>query len=586
MPHCLPLPADQNPFIIQLFPLKSPTKSFHLNMELIDARFKRMVSLLKRNDPIINTINASSIAMSESMVSELVNAVNQNSFVARIILQANQLSAASIAQIFDLLGSNPKLISLDMSENGIGDDALAYLSSVLQRLPMNRDPISLVLRRNVFGPVGAGHLAKALAQNVPIRWLDLRNNQAVSDQGVEQLALSLAQNTVLVGIDLIKCGCNELGTAALADALVENSTLATLLLQDALSVRAVHSLAFLLSDSACHLTGLYLWHCQLGTDDRIETLCRSLRGNQTINTLGLSYNEIDDLGGIHISDMVSRNHAILKLHLGANNFRLATAGFFGVALGQNSTLQYLDLSRNFLSSHGVWALAVALRGNHSLRSIDLRHNEVDSEGAEMLCELIAGNSAIVTMRLSGNHFGDNAIAGIAQKLQTNKTLKEIELNEVQLTSTGFIALCTALENNSTLEKLSVSENRIGAEAMVAFARLLQHNRALACVTLKECGIGNIGCQHIAGGLALNATLTELDLRRNDIGSDGIALVLEALTGNYSMMKIQSEDNPFMEKSDAREIMSKMTDLLERNSYYLHNLLMRDMASLVADSALF
>jgi Ran GTPase-activating protein (RanGAP) involved in mRNA processing and transport len=415
----------------------------------------------------------SGIPMTDSMTDELVLSVNHNSFIGRIALQNNALSSQSLQKLFALLLTNPKLTNLDVSENDVDDNSVLSLSNILQLLPPNRDPISLILRDNSFGPVGAGYLATALAHNSPVRWLDLRNNPSISDRGVEQLALSLSQNTSLVGIDLIKCGCDEFGTTALADSLIENHTLTTLLLQDKLSLIAIQSLSFLVSDPACKLTGLYLWHCGLNSPEKIECLCCSLKSNKTINTLGLSYNEIDDVGGSKISDMIFKNCAISKLHLGANNFHLATAGFFGVALSQNSTLQYLDLSRNYLCSSGVWALAVSLWGNCSLRSIDLRHNGIDAEGAEMLCELMAGNSGITTMRLSGNPFGNDAVKKIAECLEGNKTLKEIELNDVNLTEDGFVVLCRALERNETLEKLSVSENRIGGSGMKAFGKLLK-----------------------------------------------------------------------------------------------------------------
>jgi Ran GTPase-activating protein (RanGAP) involved in mRNA processing and transport len=189
----------------------------------MDAGFNRILSLLKRNDPIINTVNVSGIPMSDSMIDKFVDAVNQNSFIGRITLQHNNLTRESLRKIFDLLLSNPKLVNIDVSENDVDDDSIQYLSEILQRLPANRDPISLVLRRNSFGPVGAGHLARNLTCNVPIRWLDLRNNPTVTDRGVEELALSLAQNTTLVGIDLIKCGCDEFGTTALANSLVQKS---------------------------------------------------------------------------------------------------------------------------------------------------------------------------------------------------------------------------------------------------------------------------------------------------------------------------------------------------------------------------
>jgi hypothetical protein len=108
---------------------------------------------------------------------------------------------------------------------------------------------------------------------------------------------------------------------------------------------------------------------------------------------------------------------------------------------------------------------------------------------------------------------------------------------------------------------------------------------LAVVALLECRIDDEGCEEIAEGIGVNSTLCELDLRKNLIGMKGICYILDSLVGNYSMMKIHFEDNAFLEDVESQDIMLKLADYLERNNYYLHNILMRDMSSLIIDSSL-
>jgi hypothetical protein len=74
----------------------------------------------------------------------------------------------------------------------------------------------------------------------------------------------------------------------------------------------------------------------------------------------------------------------------------------------------------------------------------------------------------------------------------------------------------------------------------------------------------------------------LDLSRNHIDAEGIRFVLDAMLGNYSIVKLQYDDNPFFERDECREEIARLTDVVERNNYYLHNILMQDMAALVAD----
>jgi Ran GTPase-activating protein (RanGAP) involved in mRNA processing and transport len=546
-----------------------------------------MIPLLRRNDPIINSVNMSLIDLSDEMTDQFIDALNVNTFISRVVLQANKLSTGSAMKIFDLLLSNPKLVHIEITENGLDNDAIQHLSGVLLRLPPEHEPISVILRKNSFGPVGVSYLAEALRANVPVHYLDLRYNADISDPGVEELAISLVDNTVLTGLDLIKCGCDQLGAAALRDALQENHTLTTLLLQDTLSFSAVKCLGTLLADPSCHLQALYLWHCSLNPA-LIDVLCRALKTNNCLTTLALSYNQIDDLGALSLSDMILTNRALVKLHLGANKFSVMTAGYFGVALAKNSTLQYLDLSRNCIRSVGVWPLAVSLMDNKSLRSIDLRYNKIDAEGIDKLCELIGGNSAISVMRLSGNPFGDIAIEKLVIKLTENKTLRELELNEVRMRSSGFIALCRALAENSTLQRLSINGNTIceQSETMAKFGALLSMNATLQMIGMSECGIDSFACQYIARGIQHNANLSELILSKNRIDLRGATDILDAILGNYSLVKIDLQVNPFQDVHDSEEVSGRIADSLERNNYYYHNILMRDLAGLVSDHALF
>jgi hypothetical protein len=119
----------------------------------------------------------------------------------------------------------------------------------------------------------------------------------------------------------------------------------------------------------------------------------------------------------------------------------------------------------------------------------------------------------------------------------------------------------------------------------AFTELLSENTALINIGMKGCGIDVVGCHHIAEGLMANSTLSDLDLAKNNIDLEGLGHLLDALVGNYSLMRIEWGDNPFVDDDDSQVVTAQLQDILERNNYYLHNILMRDMAALVRDSAM-
>jgi hypothetical protein len=54
-------------------------------------------------------------------------------------------------------------------------------------------------------------------------------------------------------------------------------------------------------------------------------------------------------------------------------------------------------------------------------------------------------------------------------------------------------------------------------------------------------------------------------------------------GNYSVVRIDWGENSFTTEEASQLITTKLQDVLEKNNYYIHNLLMGDMSKLVRDS---
>jgi len=103
--------------------------------------------------------------------------------------------------------------------------------------------------------------------------------------------------------------------------------------------------------------------------------------------------------------------------------------------------------------------------------------------------------------------------------------------------------------------------------------------------MSECEIDDRGLELIAEGIAANSTLTELDITGNEVEIAGMRFLVDAVLGNYSLMKIEWQDNPFVEDDTSQEVAGTLSDFLERNKYYSHNILMKEMAALLKDPAL-
>jgi hypothetical protein len=89
---------------------------------------------------MINSISFVSITMSDEMVDELISALNHNSSITRLTFQDNQLSRISIKKLFNLLLSNPKLVSFDMGMNSVDDDLIQAFCKSFSISPRTATP--------------------------------------------------------------------------------------------------------------------------------------------------------------------------------------------------------------------------------------------------------------------------------------------------------------------------------------------------------------------------------------------------------------------------------------------------------------
>jgi Ran GTPase-activating protein (RanGAP) involved in mRNA processing and transport len=295
---------------------------------------------------------------------------------------------------------------------------------------------------------------------------------------------------------------------------------------------------------------------------------------------------MNDASAVFLSQMIYKNRSIVQLHLGSNDFTEQSAGFFGVALATNRVIQELDFSRNALRFPGFWALSVSLSDTKSIRSLDIRHNRIGQDAGQCLCNLIEQNSALTIMKLSGNPLGDAVIEQLACTLGINITIREIELNDVEMTSRGFAALCRELSKNQKVEKFSVNGNRLSGGVMAEFESLLRANDTLLSVWLESCNIDDSGCAFIGEGLQMNLSVREISFCFNPMTLPGINAIMEAITGNFSLIMVGWTPRPPLPEEDSRSVTGPMQGFLERNRYCSRSMVMRDMAQLLVDVALW
>jgi len=134
-------------------------------------------------------------------------------------------SRDGLAELWDALGGNDQLLSLDLTGWKLGDVGARRAAHMLTQ---NRTLRVLRLAKHGISHTGSRELATALSSNRTLRELDLAENP-LADRGSLFLAAVLGRNeSALQRLVLRACQLSDVGARSMADALEHNMSLALL----------------------------------------------------------------------------------------------------------------------------------------------------------------------------------------------------------------------------------------------------------------------------------------------------------------------------------------------------------------------
>ena len=251
-----------------------------------------------------------------------VQSLRENEDFVNLSLSACRLGPVGAQLLGCLLPGATILLSLDLPENGLDEEAARYLS---EALAVNTSLTSLDLRDNHLGAEGATSFAKVLRTNRTLRRLDLACNYLTNGggdmSGVIELAEALKQNSSLVSLNVRQNDLHDEGAKCLTEALAINQSLISLDLEStALKVESMKAIGHALQTNATlttfsvrgnkvcvegakcfsmalavnrSLTSLNMRFCGLD-DDAVTHLLEGLKPNSTLHTLDLRGNCFND----------------------------------------------------------------------------------------------------------------------------------------------------------------------------------------------------------------------------------------------------------------------------------------------------
>lgn len=175
------------------------------------------------------------------------------------------------------------------------------------------------------------------------------------------------------------------------------------------------------------IQSLTVEQCNL-SDEQIASLVSSLQDCTNLHKLSLEGNHCRALGMTELASLL-RNSKLQNLSL--HNQKIEGASFLDVSplVGSlsdaNSSLKFLDMSRNALKDEDVGLLFSGLMENTTLETLHLDQNHITDAGAKVIAESLPCLRVMKRLALPENPFGETGALSILAAIQGNYSLETL-----------------------------------------------------------------------------------------------------------------------------------------------------------------
>ncbi|XP_058055710.1 leucine-rich repeat-containing protein 74B-like [Anopheles bellator] len=331
----------------------------------------------------------------------------------------------------------------DSEEFSAPTDPLSKLGTDNNRPPRQPSATEYRLRSDVYGVTGFTSVANVLSfvENNPSAQVELDFNRC----GYTNLELQIALDallqirpTWLTAIDLsYNTPLNPALAQFLGNTLQELQTIASLALSyNPLDDECVAILSDALSNSG--VCTLHANHCHI-TDAGGSLLFRAMIYSDCIEKIDVSWNQMERFSGQAIGAFLSHQRTISELNLSGNHLHCGIPLLKGL-IG-NEALTQLDLSWNGLRGEefGRTLLKGALQSK--LRQLNLEHNLLGTEEIAFITRLVSKSESLREIRLAGNFLSEAAAYDLVQAFGRNASVERLSLGEYYFINQQTAKLC-------------------------------------------------------------------------------------------------------------------------------------------------
>ena len=297
----------------------------------------------------------------------------QKLFLGDNNLGDKSMESGAIPQLIKGLSS---LTSLDLASNDITD---CGINTLMKSLTSLKCLTHLDISNNSISPEGAGLVGDAISNMSMLQYLNIGGN-SIKDIGIQSLSTSLSDSSSLQYLDLSNIDIGDEGIVILSSALQCNSSLRTLILHSNKGITCEGLGVLLALCTQSQLSTIDLNFCETGCNDAlVAVFADCIPAFTALQSLGLSFNDLEDEGVSALINAISSSNHVTKLVLGGNSISIETLESLGYMICESTHLRKLCLTEGDLAitTEAFDEFCDCLTSSNSLQRIEIC--EVTSE---------------------------------------------------------------------------------------------------------------------------------------------------------------------------------------------------------------
>jgi Ran GTPase-activating protein (RanGAP) involved in mRNA processing and transport len=408
------------------------------------------------------------------------------------------------------------MVSLNLAHNGLGPEAVSGLMICMA------NPLWSITDLNIScNPLGASiEKGNSLMQSVLDMRIGISIVKSLVKLSVNQLSLSPAYAVTFLG------GLNTnpyLMQLVLDDIHLDEPCC----LQLAHAIRSCKSLHY-----------LSLRNCHMGPAGSVMIVNKLDESCERYSYIDLSGNKSGPAVGPVLARLISNPISTIKTLYLANNDYMEDAGLLiAKAIGTNTGIENVDLSKNYFTASVGVELAISLRDIYEngvkvrgspIRKLLLNDNpKIGPVSGKRLVSTMIHSSSFKYIGLSNIGIGSSSSKIISTALRTSQlTWQYVDLSSNNFSRTGLNDIFWGLRLNRSIRVLNLTDTKAGPSFSTSTDVVLRHGIALQ------------------RALLANVVLRDLNLSWNGLSSAAGIVLFETLVDNHSIRRLVLRGNLF------------------------------------------